>query len=142
MRSPQSLRVDPERAPERGEFVVVSLGSNCGDREGNVAKAIEWLCSLLGDALHSSIYETPPVGNMGSDYMNAVVSGFSPIGPGELESMFKDYERRCGRTPEARLSGKVPIDLDIVIVGKDVVRPRDWKLGFFQKGWLQIVPGH
>lgn len=77
---------------------------------------------------------------MGSNYINAVVSGFSSVDLAELEAMFKAYEIISGRTPEARQWGKVPIDLDIVVVGNTVVRPRDWKQGFFQKGWVQIAP--
>lgn len=58
--------------------VVLSLGSNCGDRERSVGEAMTWLSGILGDYMESEIYETLPVGHSGANYMNAVVSGSYP----------------------------------------------------------------
>lgn len=129
-----------EKEINTGEvLMVISLGSNCGDRYSSVASAIEWLSSILRASVCSEIYETPPVGHNGSNYMNAVICGYSCLSVSSLESHLKEYEKENGRTSEARASGKVPIDLDIVIADNIVLRQRDWELGFFQIGWKEVV---
>lgn len=120
------------------QHYVVSIGSNCGDRKESVAKAIDWLSGLLDEFKASQIYETPPVGHQGSDYMNAVVTGVSDMTPSLLERELKRYEVECGRDLYARIRNLVPIDLDIVIADGNVVRPEDYKRVFFQIGYHQL----
>ena len=120
--------------------VVLSIGSNCGDRRQAVASAIEWLSGQLTGFLASDIYETPPVGHQGSDYMNDVVAGEIDIPVAALERNCKRYEVECGRDLVARLRGMVPIDLDIVLSGNNILRPEDFKREFFQIGYRSILP--
>lgn len=119
--------------------VVLSLGSNCGDRADNVSKAMEWLkTTILTEAECSQIYETAPVGHSGVNYMNAVVSGcFSGI-LDSLEKECKEYELEHGRDTESRRFNRVPVDIDIVIADEEIIRPRDFKCSFFQKGFRQL----
>lgn len=118
--------------------VVVSLGSNCGDRRANVEAAIGFLKGLLSDIKVSTVYRTPPVGHKGSDYMNAVAAGFTRLDIARLDSLFKAYETEQGRDAEARALNLVPVDLDTVAADGRVLRPRDWSLGFFRRGWEEI----
>ena len=118
--------------------VVLSLGSNCGDRRNAVSEAIEWLKTQLSGVVSSDIYETLPVGHNGSCYMNAVVGGCFDGEVTTLEGLCKAYEAEHGRDSEARMNSKVPIDIDIVIVGDKVVRQRDFRCNFFQIGFSSL----
>lgn len=121
-------------------FVVLSLGSNCGDRENNVAGAIDWLrLHVLSDCECSEIYETLPVGHSGSNYINAVVAGFYSGCLEDLERLCKEYERSNGRDEESRKLNMVPVDIDVVIADGDVLRERDFKCSFFQKGYHELA---
>lgn len=120
--------------------LVISLGSNCGNRRESVSAAIEWLERQLKSFKASLIYETPPVGHAGSDYMNAVVAGETEYDLEEAEHLFKTYELNHGRTLEARRIGMVPIDIDIVVANNKVIRPADFSRGFFRIGYHQIFP--
>lgn len=119
--------------------LIVSLGSNCGDRHAAVAEAICWLSGRLSDFKASEIYETPPYGHAGSDYMNAVVSGNCECSPEDFEAECKIYELKCGRNGEARMRNLVPIDIDVVISDGNILREADFSRGFFKIGYRQIL---
>lgn len=120
--------------------VVIGLGANCGNRRKSVAKAIEWLRSMLSDTEASEIYETPPYGHAGAPYMNAVVIGIHTRGDslGDFECECKRYEIEYGRDELARSRNLVPIDIDIVMVGDEILRPADFSRSFFQIGYKQL----
>ncbi len=116
--------------------VVLSLGSNYGDRERSVGKARDWLLSVLEETESSGIYETPPVGNSGStNYINCVIAGIFPDDYHILEKLCKDYERNNGRDEESRRLKQVPIDIDIVMSDGEILRPKDFAASFFQIGY-------
>lgn len=119
-------------------MVVLSLGSNHGDRLGAVERAIDWLSELLTEFNASQIYETEPVGHSGTNYMNAVVKGVYDGSVEDLEKLCKEYEIAHGRDPESRKLNLVPVDIDIVIADGVVLRPRDFRCSFFKKGYVAI----
>ena len=120
--------------------LVIGLGANCGDRRSGVAEAIEWLRKRLSAVRASRIYETPPYGHAGTPYMNAVVIGiYTKIDSlDDFERECKRYEIECGRDEFARSQNLVPIDIDIVMVGKEILRPADFNRSFFQIGYKQL----
>lgn len=122
--------------------LVISIGSNCGDRKALVEEALIWLKRLLIEPQSSSIYETPCAKNSGKPYMNAVISGiYQREGidvKDYLENLLKDKEQKMGRTAQCREKGEVPIDMDIVILNGDIVRPWDYRQKFFQIGYQEI----
>ena len=118
--------------------VVISIGSNCGDRRANVEQAIEWLKQILMQIKCSQIYETPCALKTGKAYMNAVVSGFYE-GPGfDLDDKLKIKEHQMGRNAQCREKGEVPVDMDIVMENNEVVKEWDFRQKFFQIGYNQI----
>lgn len=118
--------------------VVISVGSNCGDRKKSVGEALEWLKSILIQTVSSDIYETPCAMESGKAYVNAVIGGyFTGIGY-DLEDLLKEKEHQMGRTSECREKGEVPVDIDLVIMDGEVVKPWDYKQKFFRIGFDQI----
>ena len=120
------------------EFVCLSFGSNFNDRKKNVEEALREIGKSLSDFTVSGIYETPEVHGLGSSYFNAVATGYSSTMYEQFNSMLKEYELSCGRDSEARKRGEVVIDVDIVIWGDRVIRPKDFSREFFQIGYRQI----
>lgn len=118
--------------------VVVSIGSNCGDRRTNIEKAITWLKSQLIEPVCSDIYETPCALKRGASYLNAVVKGFYQGVGYDLDDILKMKEHEMGRTAECREKGEVPVDMDIVMENHEVVKEWDFKQKFFRMGYQQI----
>lgn len=118
--------------------VILSVGSNCGDRCSQVESGIGWLKDLLLNPKVSSIYSTGDCHGGPRDYYNAVVKGRTFMENEVLDLMCKEFELNHGRTPEARNQGDVPIDIDVVVYDNEIIRPNDFRRDFFQIGYQQI----
>ena len=93
----------------------LGLGSNVGDRRGNLMAAAE----ALGARRMSSLYETAPQGEVldQPDFLNAVVEIESELGPEELLEWCKAIEAELGRRAGGVRHGPRPIDVDILLLG-------------------------
>jgi 2-amino-4-hydroxy-6-hydroxymethyldihydropteridine diphosphokinase len=104
------------------ETVYLSLGSNIGDRAGNVARAVAALRERgVRVVRESALYETEPVDMRSQEwFVNSVVAVETEDEPRALMAKLLVIERAMGRE---RLVPKGPrvIDIDIVLYGERVV---------------------
>jgi 2-amino-4-hydroxy-6-hydroxymethyldihydropteridine diphosphokinase len=102
--------------------VYLSLGSNIGDREGNLRKAVEQLASQDVRVLHTSrIYETEPMDYKDQAwFLNQVVEAETALFPLQLLTRIGRVEREMGRVRGVR-KGPRTIDIDILFYGAAVV---------------------
>ncbi len=117
----ETMAVTIER--RRKEFVVLSLGSNLGDREANILAAEQALKDLSGteDFRCASIYETEPVGLEDQPYfLNTCVGFYTDIGPFELLDKIHVIENDLLRKREVHW-GPRTIDIDIIFYGDEVI---------------------
>lgn len=117
----ETMAVTIER--RRKEFVVLSLGSNLGDREANILAAEQALQDLSGteDFRCASIYETEPVGLEDQPYfLNTCVGFYTDIGPFELLDKIHVIENDLLRKREVHW-GPRTIDIDIIFYGDEVI---------------------
>lgn len=95
--------------------VYLSLGSNLGDREGNIRAAIGELREVLEVDSVSSLYETEPVGVRDQPaFLNVALSARTGLDPGSLLRTVKEIEKRIGRHPTYRWGPRV-VDIDIIL---------------------------
>lgn len=107
------------------EKVYLSLGSNIGDRHGNIMAAISGLDGrICPHTALSSIVETEAWGFCGGNFLNCAVLYETGIPPHELLRICKDIERQMGRreTMEFDAEGRRIyhdriIDIDILLYG-------------------------
>jgi 2-amino-4-hydroxy-6-hydroxymethyldihydropteridine diphosphokinase len=103
--------------------VYLSLGSNIGDREKNIARAMEKLESRgLQVTLRSSLYETEPLEIRDQAwFLNCAIAIEAELAPQQLMATLLEIEREMGR--ERRVpKGPRLIDIDILLYGSDVIR--------------------
>jgi 2-amino-4-hydroxy-6-hydroxymethyldihydropteridine diphosphokinase len=109
-------------------IVYLSLGSNLGDREKNLKKAIE-LIEKQGILVRkrSSLYETEPWGATNQpQFLNMVLEAETELAPKALLGVLKDVEAGMGREESYRWGPRIA-DLDIllynhIIVNEDVLK--------------------
>src|SRR5712691_4974853 len=95
--------------------VYLALGSNLGDRRGNLAAALQRLREVVEIHTISSIYETEPVGYLDQPhFFNLVCAGTTTLSASALLKYAKDIEVAIGRQPSFR-NGPRPIDIDIIL---------------------------
>ena len=106
----------------------VGLGSNLGEREANIERAIEMLAARVGVSLvrASSLIETDPFGGPPGQgrFLNAAAALETTLSPGELLAACTEIERSLGRTREVRW-GPRTIDIDILLYGDRIVNEPD-----------------
>lgn len=116
----------------------VALGSNLGERVGQIRQAISLLQAHGSIRLRqiSRFYETEPVGIKEERdpqwFVNTVVSIDTEFTPDELLSVCLDIERRLGRKREAQtvVDGYLSrtMDIDILFYGDQVIREKDLEI--------------
>ena len=98
-------------------IVYLGLGSNLGDREANLCRALELLSANVKVARVSPVYDTAPVGNTSQPrFLNLVCEAKTPLSPPHLLTFVKNIETKMGRTNGPRNSPR-PIDIDILFYG-------------------------
>ena len=121
---------------------IISLGSNLcpSEAESNLSKAEIFLSGLFeADIVFSSHYPTPGVGSgKGKTYLNAVALGHTSLSAEAIRTSLKDFELRTGRTPEVRALGIVPIDLDLLMLGDNVFKPKDLSQSYVLRGLNEL----
>ena len=94
--------------------VYIALGSNLGDRLGNLQAAIAALAPDVVVSAQSPVYETPPWGYLDQPaFLNQVLRAETALPPVELLAYLKQVENRMGRIKLIE-NGPRPIDLDIL----------------------------
>ncbi len=105
--------------------VYLGLGSNLGDREANLKKAIELLSHRLRVGVVSSIYETEPVGVPEQPkFLNQVVQVFTRLAAKDLLVLGKGFESMMGRALNTSTAPRT-IDIDILFYGNEVIKADD-----------------
>lgn len=93
---------------------VLALGSNLGDRSGNLREACREISKLGKILAKSRIYETKPVGyeNQG-DFLNAAIALDADLKPLELLEKCQSIELKFGRTRPFKDAPRT-LDIDII----------------------------
>jgi len=99
----------------------LGLGSNLGDRERNIARALQRLRQTMTVEQVSSIYETEPMGYREQPwFLNAVCQVSTQLDPFSLLRLAKEIEVELGRVPSFANAPRI-IDIDILFYGDEVV---------------------
>ena len=105
-------------------IVYLGLGTNIGNRRGNLVKAASLLAERVGDILAlSGFMETEPWGFESENlFLNAAIKMETPLTPDELLSATQAIEREMGR--EKKSDGTYHdrvIDIDILLYDNRVI---------------------
>jgi 2-amino-4-hydroxy-6-hydroxymethyldihydropteridine diphosphokinase len=94
----------------------LGLGSNLGDRLGNLQAAVEELHEADGIRVVASsrVWETAPVGPPQPDYLNAVVRVETDLSPADLLAACRRVEEALGRVRRERWGART-IDVDVLL---------------------------
>jgi 2-amino-4-hydroxy-6-hydroxymethyldihydropteridine diphosphokinase len=107
------------------EEVILSLGSNMGDRAGNLRRAVALIGEGAGTvAAVSSVYETEPWGfSADTPFYNMAAIVQTTLAPPEFLAVLLAIEEKLGRVrePGAERYTSRPIDIDILFFGDQII---------------------
>ena len=124
--------------------VVVSIGSNLGERLAHLRVAVQHLPAVTAV---SSVYETDPVGGPEQPaYLNAVVLLGDGVSPREAFEAGQRAEQAAGRVRRERW-GPRTLDVDVIAAASDVdevdlvvPHPRAGERAFVLVPWVEVDP--
>jgi 2-amino-4-hydroxy-6-hydroxymethyldihydropteridine diphosphokinase len=109
---------------------IIALGSNLGDKAGNIGTAIELLTKGGEVRLirRSRNFATEPWGKTDQDwFVNACIAVATALPVRQLLARCQEIERRMGRVPTEKWGPRI-IDLDLLVYGAAVIEEPDLKL--------------
>ena len=101
--------------------VYLGLGSNMGNRQDNLNRALDFLSQRLRVEKISSVYDTEPIGNVQQPrFLNLVCQVSTRLAPMGLLILAKGIELKLGRT-SGKSNAPRPIDIDILFYGDQTI---------------------
>ena len=135
-------------APTADAFI--GLGSNLGDRAGELERALLELAALPSTRLvaRSSLYASAPLDAPGGEYVNAVARVLTALAPIELLRGLQSIELRHGRTRPFRNAPR-RLDLDLLLYNDATIataeltlpHPRLHERAFVLVPLAELAPG-
>jgi len=108
----------------KNEVVFLSLGSNLGDRESNLAQATIALSInyQISDIVSSSYYESEPLYNKDQPFfLNSILQFSTKLKPFDILDITQKVEKMLGRSEEKEKNQPRIIDIDILFHGDAVL---------------------
>jgi len=108
------------------ENVYIAVGSNKGDRTGNIISALKHIEKHVAITRISPFLSNPPQeGADGGFFMNGVIEGKTGLSPEKLFRALQDIEKKSGRSFPHAKGDEREIDLDIIFYGKRIIKTRE-----------------
>ena len=106
--------------------VYLSIGSNIGDRAGNIISALSLFQSSGYTDIKkvSSFYETSPIGPKQRDFYNIAVKAETSLSPQDILCLNKQIESIIGRKDSKHWGPRI-IDIDLLLYDNTVLNSKD-----------------
>lgn len=112
--------------------VLLGIGSNDRPVE-NINRVKAMLLAVLSDIQYSSCVPTKVIGMYAADFLNCLVLGTTEMALEELNQKLKTMEKKCGRTALSKDLGCIPVDIDVLLYGKEKYHENDWDRPYIQQ---------
>jgi 2-amino-4-hydroxy-6-hydroxymethyldihydropteridine diphosphokinase len=116
------------------------MGSNINPAQ-NLLKAVEHLRENLTVEAVSQVWETPPEGTLGPNFLNAAIQARTRLSAMLLKSLIlRSIEVRMGRVRTWNKYAPRTIDLDIIVFDGQALDPKLWTQAFICVPMAELLP--
>ena len=116
--------------------VLIALGSNTGNRQGNLSEALVKCKDFIQTNRLSPVIETKPIGHTNNPYLNQLFSGTTSLTLEKLLDNTKSIENEMGRDRSNREN--VAIDIDIMLYDQQKLHFTDWERDYIKQLLTQL----
>ena len=116
--------------------VLIALGSNTGNRQGNLSEALVKCKDFIQTNRLSPVIETKPIGHTNNPYLNQLFSGTTSLTLEKLLDNTKSIENEMGRDRSNREN--VVIDIDIMLYDQQKLHITDWERDYLKQLLTQL----
>lgn len=118
----------------------IGLGSNINPIQ-NLVKAVELLEKNILIKTLSQVWETPPSGAQGPNFLNAAAQIETQLTPSLLKSLvLRRVEVELGRVRTGNKNAPRTIDLDILVFENTLMDPKVWTHAFVAVPLSELIP--
>ncbi len=112
---------------------LICLGSN-SNATFHLSRARNMLYSMFPDIHWGEATETEAEGDHTGlpPYLNQLALFHSSLDIAELKTKLKQIEKINGRTANSKDSGLIPLDIDLLVYDKQLLKPQDFKKRYMQ----------
>ncbi|MBN1446236.1 MAG: 2-amino-4-hydroxy-6-hydroxymethyldihydropteridine diphosphokinase [Candidatus Omnitrophica bacterium] len=108
------------------ERVYIAVGSNKGDRAGNIIGALKHIEKyVVITKISPFLSNLPQEGADGGFFMNGVIAGKTGLSPEKLFRILQDVEKKSGRVFPHGRGDEREIDLDIIFYGGRIIKTKE-----------------
>lgn len=119
---------------------IICIGSNYRAHT-HIDKACRMLEDLFPAIQWGETIETPSEGGPDKgNYLNRAAILLTECPPNKIKEQFKFIENILGRTSECKETGIIPIDIDLLKIDTQIVKPADLKKGYVQQALKSLRP--
>ena len=106
--------------------LILSLGSNLGNRKQNLKNCISYISKQIGNVLcESNVYENPAQGfESKNDFLNACIKVKTELKAFEVLSQIQDIEKKMGRIRKTNSYEDRIIDIDIILLNNELIETK------------------
>ena len=127
------------------EKVYLSMGSNIGDRESNLAQATMALSVeyYITNIISSAYYKTEPLYNLDQpEFLNSVVRCETSLKPFDFFDIVKKIEKMLGKKKSEKKNQPRIIDIDILFFGDSIIETKELSIPhpYFQFRKFVLIP--
>ena len=124
--------------------IHIGIGTNQQEPARLLSRTRQKLIKALGDkVLFSTPVQTEPIDFPSPALFTNQLAVFETTVPVELICIsLKRIERQLGRRAGDKARGVVIMDLDLLCIDDEVVRPTDWERPFIQEAVMEIARNH
>ncbi|MBQ7496094.1 MAG: 2-amino-4-hydroxy-6-hydroxymethyldihydropteridine diphosphokinase [Bacteroidaceae bacterium] len=121
-------------------LLYISIGTNLPTAE----QVLLWTKRKLSEAFRGNAYfstpmKTEPINFPSSDpFTNQVVAIETTVPTKLANPLLKNLERQLGRTEEDVRRGIVRLDLDLMWMDGELLRPEQWELDYIKQGLEEL----
>jgi 2-amino-4-hydroxy-6-hydroxymethyldihydropteridine diphosphokinase len=123
-------------------LLYISIGTNLSTADQVLLWAKRKLSEAFrGEAFYSTPVKTEPVNFQSSEkFTNQVVAILTTVPTKLAIPLLKNLERQLGRTEEDVRRGVVRLDLDLMWMDGDLLRPEQWEMDYVKQALEELKP--
>lgn len=117
---------------------VICLGSNL-EACSHLTEARNVLERLFPDVVFGEQIDTPAEGVVGqADYVNVAARFTTQLTAEQVVWRLKQIEKENGRRPEDKQSGRIPLDIDLLMYGDQILKPQDMEKDYVRLAFQSL----
>ena len=124
-------------------LLYISIGTNLSTAE----QVLLWTKRKLSEAFRGTAYYSTPLKteplnlpNSAGQFTNQLAVIETTVPTKLAIPLLKNLERQLGRTEDDAHRGVVRLDLDLLWMDGDLLRPEDWELDHIRRARLELEP--